>query len=38
MGPEGGSGGGKVVASGNVNDIIKANTWTGKYLRRLVEG
>jgi excinuclease ABC subunit A len=37
MGPEGGSGGGKVVASGNVNDIIKANTWTGKYLKELVE-
>jgi len=35
MGPEGGSGGGKVVASGNVNDIIKANTWTGKYLKKL---
>jgi excinuclease ABC subunit A len=35
MGPEGGSGGGKVVAQGNISDIIKANTWTGKYLKEL---
>ena len=35
MGPEGGSGGGKVVATGSIADIIKANTWTGKYLKEL---
>ena len=35
MGPEGGSSGGEVVAKGNINDIIKANTWTGKYLKKL---
>jgi len=32
MGPEGGEGGGKVIATGNIESIIKNNTHTGKYL------
>ena len=34
LGPEGGDGGGKIVAKGNVKDIIKnKNSATGKYLQ-----
>ena len=36
MGPEGGSGGGKVIATGNIKEIIakKDISWTGKYLEK----
>ncbi len=34
MGPEGGAGGGKVVATGTPEDIMKnKKSWTGKYMR-----
>ncbi len=34
LGPEGGDGGGKIVATGTPEDIAKCkNSWTGKYLR-----
>lgn len=37
MGPEGGQGGGMVVASGTPEDIIKAaDSFTGKYLKALL--
>lgn len=37
MGPEGGQGGGMVVASGTPEDIIKvANSFTGTYLKELL--
>ena len=34
MGPEGGDGGGKIIAQGTIHDIIKTDTWTGKYLKK----
>jgi len=36
MGPEGGSGGGKIIANGTIESIIKADTWTGKYLKKII--
>lgn len=37
MGPEGGAGGGQVVASGNPKEVANnPNSWTGKYLRKLL--
>ena len=33
MGPEGGAGGGKLVAQGTPEDIAKADTHTGRFLR-----
>jgi excinuclease ABC subunit A len=37
MGPEGGLGGGTVVANGTPEDIVKvADSFTGKYLKPLL--
>ena len=37
LGPEGGEGGGEVVATGTPEDIAASEaSWTGKYLRRLL--
>ena len=37
MGPEGGDGGGKIVAKGTPEEICKAsNSYTGKYLKRIL--
>jgi excinuclease ABC subunit A len=37
IGPEGGDGGGEIVASGAPKDIIKnKKSWTGKYLKSCV--
>ncbi len=37
MGPEGGSGGGQVVAVGTPKEVSEnPNSWTGKYLRKLL--
>ena len=37
MGPEGGDGGGRIVAAGTPEDIAKAKeSYTGKYLRELL--
>ena len=37
MGPEGGQGGGQVVATGTPEDIVKvASSFTGKYLKQLL--
>jgi excinuclease ABC subunit A len=33
LGPDGGEGGGKIVAQGKVDDIAKARSYTAKYLR-----
>lgn len=38
IGPEGGSGGGEVVAEGTPEDIAKVSrSWTGKYLKQFFE-
>ena len=38
MGPEGGQGGGTVVATGTPEDIVKvSNSFTGKYLKPLLK-
>ena len=38
FGPEGGSGGGQIVAQGTPEDIVRSkNSHTGKYLRRVLE-
>ena len=39
MGPEGGSGGGKVIATGNIKEILKYEniSWTAKYLKKELE-
>jgi excinuclease ABC subunit A len=34
LGPEGGDGGGKVVAFGTPEEVARIDTWTGKYLRK----
>ncbi|MBO7098067.1 MAG: excinuclease ABC subunit A, partial [Alphaproteobacteria bacterium] len=34
LGPEGGDGGGQIIATGTPEEIIKSKTsWTGKYLK-----
>jgi len=39
LGPEGGTRGGTVVASGRPEDIVKVKgSWTGKYLRDMLKG
>jgi excinuclease ABC subunit A len=38
MGPEGGEGGGKIVASGTPEDIVKRNKgYTAKYLLKALK-
>ena len=37
MGPEGGSNGGQVVATGTPEDIVKSGSYTGKYLKPLLK-
>ncbi len=37
MGPEGGSNGGTVVATGTPEDIVKSGSYTGKYLKPLLK-
>ncbi|VAW02863.1 Excinuclease ABC subunit A [hydrothermal vent metagenome] len=38
LGPEGGDGGGELVADGTPEDVAKAkNSWTGKYLKTLLQ-
>jgi len=37
MGPEGGDGGGKVIATGTPSQIASnKDSWTGKYLKELI--
>jgi excinuclease ABC subunit A len=37
LGPEGGNGGGQIVGTGTVNDIIaNEQSWTGKYLKQIL--
>ena len=37
MGPEGGAGGGQVIASGTPEEVVKnKNSWTGKYLKNIL--
>jgi excinuclease ABC subunit A len=34
MGPEGGTGGGQIIAQGTPEEVMKIkNSWTGKYLK-----
>ena len=37
MGPEGGDNGGKIVARGTPEEIIKANTHTGNFLKKILK-
>lgn len=37
LGPEGGEKGGYIIAQGSVEDIIKANTYTGQYLKNIIK-
>lgn len=38
MGPEGGKGGGEVVAEGTPKDVMKVTkSWTGKYLKKIIK-
>ena len=38
LGPEGGDGGGTIVAQGTPEDIIKVKeSWTGQYLKKTIE-
>lgn len=38
MGPEGGKGGGEVIAQGTPKDVMKVNkSWTGKYLKKILK-
>ena len=36
LGPEGGEGGGRVVATGTPEEVAKTETWTGKFLREVL--
>lgn len=39
LGPEGGTGGGKIIAAGTPEEVAKAKaSWTGQYLRSLLDG
>jgi len=38
LGPEGGDDGGKVVAEGTPEEIASSNTYTGKYLKAVLNG
>jgi len=37
LGPEGGENGGMIVAQGSVEDIIKSNSYTGQYLKKIFQ-
>ena len=37
LGPEGGDKGGKLVGEGTPEELSKTDTWTGKYLRRILK-
>lgn len=37
LGPEGGDAGGQVVATGTPADIVKTNTHTGRYLKKMLK-
>jgi len=37
IGPEGGDGGGEIIATGTPEEIIKSKTsYTGKYLKKII--
>jgi excinuclease ABC subunit A len=38
LGPEGGEGGGRIVAEGTPRDVMRAQTATGQVLRELLGG
>ncbi len=37
LGPEGGDGGGEVIATGTPEEVSKTNTYTGKFLKEVLE-
>jgi len=37
LGPEGGEGGGRIVATGSPEEVAKTDTWTGKFLRKVLK-
>ena len=37
MGPEGGEAGGQVVAKGTPEQVAKSDSWTGKYLKKIID-
>jgi len=38
MGPEGGKGGGEVIAQGTPREVMKVDkSWTGKYLKKIIK-
>ncbi|MDO5850424.1 MAG: excinuclease ABC subunit UvrA [Methanobacteriaceae archaeon] len=37
LGPEGGDGGGKVIATGTPEEVAKTDTYTGKFLKEVLE-
>ena len=38
LGPEGGDGGGKVIATGTPEEIAKSGTYTGEFLQKILSG
>ena len=36
MGPEGGAGGGKIIAQGTPEDVAESGTETGRFLKRVL--
>lgn len=36
LGPEGGDGGGKVIATGTPEEIAKSGTYTGEFLQKIL--
>ena len=39
LGPEGGDGGGRIIASGRPEEVAKVKgSYTGKYLKRILKG